>query len=95
VHAFISVILERNKQVRRIGKDKSNNTLGLLVFVFLFYYLLLIATCLSAAQDAPRVSGPIDGQRFTNARLYEVNSMQNAIKSARYCIVKYIKREAS
>jgi hypothetical protein len=45
-------------------------------------------TCLSIyhvfiADDIPKVSGPIEADRYALARIMEINDMQSAIKKAR------------
>ncbi|OBZ85049.1 hypothetical protein A0J61_06907 [Choanephora cucurbitarum] len=42
----------------------------------------------SLAQDIPKVTGPIDADRFALARIKEINDMQSAIKKSSYAMTE-------
>jgi len=72
--------IERNKSVREIGKhNKLDNKLGKVFYT----RIALSAINVVLADDIPKVSGPIEANRYALARIMEINDMQHAIKKAR------------
>ncbi|KAI8978898.1 ribonucleases P/MRP protein subunit POP1-domain-containing protein [Pilobolus umbonatus] len=79
---------ERHKEIRKIGKDvKVDNILGVLHNKHINCCLYLLCQIkIIASNNLPKISGPIQADKFAQARINEINSMQTAIKKASYAL---------